>query len=155
MEFNSNDSNGASKLFYPSFMFIYFYLFYFLLVIADLPAMGIRDLLLPSIQNLLKDLDALDPAHKEALEIISRERSGGTLESISKVMGAHLGIASSVSSFFGENSLLTKKEGGEEHDPAGPTAPEQNLQAQPESTRFGRIMRSGFGDILRGQSKGQ
>ncbi|AQK91714.1 HEAT repeat-containing protein [Zea mays] len=122
---------------------------------TDLPAMGIRDLLLPSIQNLLKDLDALDPAHKEALEIISRERSGGTLESISKVMGAHLGIASSVSSFFGENSLLTKKEGGEEHDPAGPTAPEQNLQAQPESTRFGRIMRSGFGDILRGQSKGQ
>jgi len=121
---------------------------------TDLPAMGVRDLLLPSIQNLLKDLDALDPAHKEALEIISRERSGGTLESISKVMGAHLGIASSVSSFFGESSLLTKKEGGEEHDPAGPTVPEPNLQAQPESTRFGRIMRSGFGDILRGQSKG-
>ncbi|XP_066311922.1 uncharacterized protein [Miscanthus floridulus] len=121
---------------------------------TDLPAMGVRDLLLPSIQNLLKDLDALDPVHKEALEIISRERSGGTLESISKVMGAHLGIASSVSSFFGESSLLTKKEGGEEHDPAGPTTPEPNLQAQPESTRFGRIMRSGFGDILRGQSKG-
>ncbi|CAD6231318.1 unnamed protein product [Miscanthus lutarioriparius] len=119
---------------------------------TDLPAMGVRDLLLPSIQNLLKDLDALDPVHKEALEIISRERSGGTLESISKVMGAHLGIASSVSSFFGESSLLTKKEGGEEHDPAGPTTPEPNLQAQ--STRFGRIMRSGFGDILRGQSKG-
>jgi len=70
------------------------FIFSFLLAIADLPAMGVRDLLLPSIQNLLKDLDALDPVHKEALEIISRERSGGTLESISKVMGAHLGIAS-------------------------------------------------------------
>ncbi|CAL4956424.1 unnamed protein product [Urochloa decumbens] len=122
---------------------------------TDLPATSVRDLLLPSIQNLLKDPDALDPAHKEALEIIGRERSGGTLESLSKVMGAHLGIASSVSSFFGESSLLGKKEGGEQQDPATTTAPEPNPQAQPESTRFGRIMRGGFGDILRGQSKGQ
>ncbi|KAJ1257433.1 hypothetical protein BS78_K042000 [Paspalum vaginatum] len=122
---------------------------------TDLPATSVRDQLLPSIQNLLKDLDALDPAHKEALEIIGRERSGGTLESLSKVMGAHLGIASSVSSFFGESSLLAKKEGIEQHDPAGPTTPEPNQQTQPESTRFGRIMRGGFGDILRGQSKGQ
>ncbi|CAO2208274.1 unnamed protein product [Urochloa humidicola] len=122
---------------------------------TDLPATSVRDLLLPSIQNLLKDPDALDPAHKEALEIIGRERSGGTLESLSKVMGAHLGIASSVSNFFGESSLLGKKEGGEQQDPATTTAPEPNPQAQPESTRFGRIMRGGFGDILRGQSKGQ
>lgn len=122
---------------------------------TDLPATSVRDQLLPSIQNLLKDLDALDPAHKEAIEIIVRERSGGTLESLSKVMGAHLGIASSVSSFFGDSSLLVKKESSERHDPAGPTAPEPNLQTQPESTRFVRIMRGGFGDILRGQSKGQ
>ncbi|CAO2183867.1 unnamed protein product [Urochloa humidicola] len=122
---------------------------------TDLPATSVRDLLLPSIQNLLKDPDALDPAHKEALEIIGRERSGGTLESLSKVMGAHLGIASSVSSFFGESSLLGKKEGAEQQDPATTAAPEPNPQAQPESTRFGRIMRGGFGDILRGQSKGQ
>ncbi|WVZ70790.1 hypothetical protein U9M48_019429 [Paspalum notatum var. saurae] len=120
---------------------------------TDLPATSVRDQLLPSIQNLLKDLDALDPAHKEALEIICRERSGGTLESLSKVMGAHLGIASSVSSLFGESSLLGKKEGSEQHDTAGPTTPEPNQQTQPESTRFGRIMRGGFGDILRGQSK--
>ncbi|CAO2190480.1 unnamed protein product [Urochloa humidicola] len=122
---------------------------------TDLPATSVRDLLLPSIQNLLKDPDALDPAHKEALEIIGRERSGGTLESLSKVMGAHLGIASSVSSFFGESSLLGKKEGAEQQDPATTAAPEPNPQAQPESTRFGRIVRGGFGDILRGQSKGQ
>ncbi|RLN25257.1 hypothetical protein C2845_PM07G10940 [Panicum miliaceum] len=121
----------------------------------DLPSTSVRDLLLPSIQNLLKDPDSLDPAHKEAIEIIGRERSGGTLESLSKAMGAHLGIASSVSSFFGENSLLGKKEGGEQHDPATTSAPEPSPQAQPESTRFGRIMRGGFGDILRGQSKGQ
>ncbi|KAG2597965.1 hypothetical protein PVAP13_5KG309600 [Panicum virgatum] len=68
---------------------------------TDLPSTSVRDLLLPSIQNLLKDPDALDPAHKEAIEIIGRERSGGTLDSLSKAMGAHLGIASSVSSFFG------------------------------------------------------
>ncbi|XP_062211606.1 uncharacterized protein LOC133912731 [Phragmites australis] len=121
---------------------------------TDLPATSVRDLLLPSIQNLLKDLDALDPAHKEALEIIARERSGGTLESIGKVMGAHLGIASSVSSFFGESSLLGKKEGGEQHDSAGPAASQPNPQAQPENTRFGRIMRGGFGDMLRGKAKG-
>lgn len=121
---------------------------------TDLPATSVRDLLLPSIQNLLKDLDALDPAHKEALEVIARERSGGTLESIGKAMGAHLGIATSVSSFFGESGLLGKKEGGEQHDPAAPAPPQPSLQSQPENTRFGRIMRGGFGDMLRGKAKG-
>ncbi|VAH76568.1 unnamed protein product [Triticum turgidum subsp. durum] len=120
-----------------------------------LPATSVRDLLLPSIQNLLKDLDALDPAHKEALEVIGRERSGGTLESIGKAMGAHLGIATSVSSFFGESNLLGKKEGGEQHDPAAASVPPQvGLQTQQENTRFGRIMRGGFGDMLRGKAKG-
>lgn len=119
---------------------------------TDLPATSVRDLLLPSIQNLLKDLDALDPAHKEALEVIARERSGGTLESIGKVMGAHLGIASSMSSFFGESGLLGKKESGEQHDTAATSQP--SPQAQEENTRFGRIMRGGFGDMLRGKAKG-
>ncbi|XP_071679532.1 uncharacterized protein [Lolium perenne] len=121
---------------------------------TDLPATSVRDLLLPSIQNLLKDLDALDPAHKEALEVIARERSGGTLESIGKAMGAHLGIATSVSSFFGESGLLGKKEGGEQQDPAAPAPPQPSLQSQQENTRFGRIMRGGFGDMLRGKAKG-
>ncbi|VAH60805.1 unnamed protein product [Triticum turgidum subsp. durum] len=108
-----------------------------------------------TISNLLKDVDALDPAHKEALEVIGRERSGGTLESIGKAMGAHLGIATSVSSFFGESSLLGKKEGGEQHDPAAASVPPQvGLQTQQENTRFGRIMRGGFGDMLRGKAKG-
>ncbi|KAL6884533.1 hypothetical protein ACP4OV_010469 [Aristida adscensionis] len=120
---------------------------------TDLPATSVRDLLLPSLQNLLKDLDALDPAHKEALEIIARERSGGTLDSISKVMGTHLGIASSVSSFFGESSLLGKKESGEQHESSVSAASQTSPQAQPESTRFGRIMRGGFGDMLRSKAK--
>ncbi|GMH04326.1 hypothetical protein Nepgr_006165 [Nepenthes gracilis] len=69
---------------------------------TDLPATSVREFLVPAIQNLLKDFDALDPAHKEALEIIVKERSGGTFETISKAMGAHLGIASSVTSLFSE-----------------------------------------------------
>jgi hypothetical protein len=126
----------------------------FLLFVADLPATSVRDLLLPSIQNLLKDLDALDPAHKEALEVIARERSGGKLESLGKVMGAHLGIASSMSSFFGESSLLVKKESGEQHDTAATTPSQPTPQTQQENTRFGRIMLGGFGDMLRGKAKG-
>uniref|UniRef100_A0A5B6Z6I9 Uncharacterized protein n=2 Tax=Davidia involucrata TaxID=16924 RepID=A0A5B6Z6I9_DAVIN len=118
---------------------------------TDLPATSVRDFLLPAIQNLMKDPDALDPAHKEALEIIMKERSGGTLEAISKVMGAHLGIASSVSSFFGEGGLLGKKESGDlpREEPVEPVA-----QPPAEDTRFRRIMRGGFTDMLRGKTKG-
>ena len=109
-------------------------------------------MLLPAIQNLLKDPDALDPAHKEALEIIMKERGGGTFEAISKVMGAHLGLASSVSNFFGESGLLGKKETG---DPPPPEPVEPILQPPiVEDTRFRRIMRSGFTDMLRGKAKG-
>ncbi|XP_047938794.1 RAB11-binding protein RELCH homolog [Salvia hispanica] len=79
---------------------------------TDLSASTVRDFLLPAIQNLLKDMDALDPAHKEALEIIFKERSGGTFDAFSKVMGAHLGL-SSVSSFFSDSGLLGKKETGD------------------------------------------
>lgn len=118
---------------------------------TDLPATSIRDFLLPAIQNLLKDPDSLDPAHKEALEVIVKERSGGTFESISKVMGAHLGIASSMTSFFGEGSLLGKKEGGEPPEPV--TSLQLSPQAQQDDTRFRRIMRGSFGDILRGKGK--
>lgn len=120
---------------------------------ADLPATSVRDYLLPSIQNLLKDADALDPAHKEALEIILKERSGGTLDTFSKVMGAHLGIASSVSSFFGEG-LMGKKEGGDVLGPTEPVEPAKPIPPVPvEDTRFRRIMRGGFTDMLRGKAK--
>lgn len=128
--------------------------------VADLPATSVRDYLLPSIQNLLKDSDAIDPAHKEALEIIVKERSGGSLDTFSKVMGAHLGIASSVSSLFGEGGLLGKKEIGDLSglvDPAEaskpiPVAPDP-AQTPSEDTRFRRIMRGGFTDILRGKTE--
>ncbi|XP_023550500.1 lisH domain and HEAT repeat-containing protein KIAA1468 [Cucurbita pepo subsp. pepo] len=123
---------------------------------TDLSATSIRELFLPSIQNLLKDLDALDPAHKEALEIIMKERSGGTFETIGKVMGAHLGIASSVSSFFGgDGGLLGKKE-TLEPSPSEPVEPPNPVLPPPaEDTRFRRIMRGGFTDMLRGKVKSQ
>ncbi|KAI4346926.1 hypothetical protein L6164_007789 [Bauhinia variegata] len=123
---------------------------------TDIPATSVRDFLLPAIQNLVRDLDALDPAHKEALEIIMRERSGGTFDTISKVMGAHLGLASSVTSFFGDGGLLGKKDGSE-------PLPEPSLSlgaltpsgAAVEDTRFRRIMMGNFGEMLRGKAKTQ
>ncbi|KAH9622948.1 hypothetical protein KSS87_016695 [Heliosperma pusillum] len=119
---------------------------------TDLAATSVRDFLLPAIQNLLKDQDSLDPAHKEALEVILKERSGGTLEAFSKAMGAHLGIASSVTSLFGEGGLLGKKDTPE-------TLMELNESPIPsppptaEDTRFRRIMRGNFAEMLRGKSK--
>lgn len=66
-------------------------------------------------------------------------------------MGAHLGIASSVTSFFGEGGLLGKKEITE-----SPTEAVEALQpaaspAAAEDTRFMRIMR--VTDMLRGKGK--
>lgn len=132
--------------------------FCFISFSTDLSAASIRDFLLPTIQNLLKDLDALDPAHKEALEIIVKERSGGTLDAISKVMGAHLGLASSMTSFFGEGGLLGKKEMTVEVP--NPAPPAENLSPKPmpstpvEDTRFMRIMRGNFTDMLRAKARG-
>lgn len=121
------------------------------LINTDVSANSVRDFLLPAIQNLLRDYDALDPAHKEALEIIMKERSGGTFDTISKVMGA--GLASSVTSFFGEGGLLGKKENVEL-----PPEPVESPKAAPmppvEDTRLRRIMRGNFTDMLRGKAKG-
>ncbi|KAG9450463.1 hypothetical protein H6P81_010428 [Aristolochia fimbriata] len=130
---------------------------------TDLPATSVREYLLPAINNLFKDLDALDPAHKEALEIIMKERSGGTFETISKVMGAHLGIASSVSSLFSDGGLLGKRESGDHHSDSSPSSqpatPQAQAQAQAqapqEDTRFRRIMRGNFTDMLRVRGKVQ
>ncbi|CAL9084218.1 unnamed protein product [Musa textilis] len=119
---------------------------------TDLPATSIRDFLVPTIQNLMKDLDALDPAHKEALEIILKERSGGAFESISKAMGGHISLASSVSSFFGETGRLGKKEGGDMPEYAA--SPQPSPPAQQDDTRFRKMLRGSFSDILRGKGKG-
>lgn len=123
---------------------------------TDLPSSCVRDFLLPAIQNLLKDSDALDPAHKEALEIILRERSGGTFDTISKVMGAHIGLASSVTNFFGESGFLGRKESDElgALPPETIESPKPDPQPVVEDTRFRRIMRGGFTDMLRGKTKG-
>ncbi|XP_047152921.1 RAB11-binding protein RELCH homolog isoform X1 [Vigna umbellata] len=119
---------------------------------TDLPANGVRDSFLPAIQNLLKDPDALDPAHKEALEIIMKERSGGTFETISKVMGAHIGLPSSVTSFFGEGGLLGKKETAELSSEAT-VSPKAASPLPVEDTRFKRIMMGNFSEMLRGKAK--
>ncbi|XP_010453777.1 PREDICTED: lisH domain and HEAT repeat-containing protein KIAA1468 homolog [Camelina sativa] len=128
---------------------------------TDLSQTSVREYLLPAIQNLLKDPDALDPAHKEALEIIMKERSGGTFEAISKAMGAHLGIASSVTSLFGEGGLLGKKEAMETTAIApssptlqGPESPKVTAAAT-EDTRFRRIMKGNFTEMLRSKAKNQ
>lgn len=130
---------------------------------SDISATSVRDFLLPAIQNLLKDQDALDPAHKEALEIILKERSGGTLETISKVMGmsAHLGIASSVTSIFSEGGLLGKKEAAADQpseellsERPSPVPPQQQpTPVSADDTRFRRIMRGGFSEMLRSKGK--
>ncbi|KAF9593650.1 hypothetical protein IFM89_024467 [Coptis chinensis] len=105
---------------------------------TDLPATSVREFLLPTIHNLLKDSDSLDPAHKEALEIIMKERSGGTFEAISKVMGmsAHLGLPTSVSSFFGEGGLLGKRESGDSLPSESVESPKPDSPAPVEDTRF-------------------
>ncbi|KAF9595015.1 hypothetical protein IFM89_036033 [Coptis chinensis] len=123
---------------------------------TDLPATSVREFLLPTIHNLLKDSDSLDPAHKEALEIIMKERSGGTFEAISKVMGmsAHLGLPTSVSSFFGEGGLLGKRESGDSLPSESVESPKPDSPAPVEDTRFRRIMRGNFGEMLRGKGKG-
>ncbi|KAB2057556.1 hypothetical protein ES319_A11G176900v1 [Gossypium barbadense] len=122
---------------------------------TDISANSIRDFLLPSIQNLLRDPDTLDPAHKEALEIILKERSGGTFDALSKVMGAHIGIPSSMTSIFGEGGLLGKKESTAPTSPVGsPRAGASSAHGlAPEDTRFMRIMR--VTDMLRGKAKSQ
>ncbi|KHG15457.1 LisH domain and HEAT repeat-containing protein [Gossypium arboreum] len=122
---------------------------------TDISANSIRDFLLPSIQNLLRDPDTLDPAHKEALEIILKERSGGTFDALSKVMGAHIGIPSSMTSIFGEGGLLGKKESTAPTSPVGsPRAGTSSAHGlAPEDTRFMRIMR--VTDMLRGKAKSQ
>ncbi|KAI4295036.1 hypothetical protein MLD38_040693 [Melastoma candidum] len=123
---------------------------------TDLSANSVRDFLLPAIQNMLKDSDAIDPAHKEALEIILRERSGGTFEAISKVMGAHIGFPTSVTNFFGEGGILGKKETADiPVQEQLPDSPKPVIPQPPvEDTRFRRIMRGNFTEMLRGKPKG-
>ncbi|XP_020252243.1 lisH domain and HEAT repeat-containing protein KIAA1468 homolog [Asparagus officinalis] len=121
---------------------------------TDLPLTSVRDLLIPAITNLLKDPDSLDPAHKEALEIIMKERSAGAFESISKVMGAHLGIATSVTSFFGEGGLRGKKDIADPQETIISSPPQPSPSATQDGTRFQRMMRGGLGEMLRGKGKG-
>jgi hypothetical protein len=68
---------------------------------TDLSSTSISNLLVPTIQNLLKDVEALDPAHKEALEVILRDRGGIRIsEVLTKAVGGSIG------SLFGEGGYL-------------------------------------------------
>lgn len=68
---------------------------------TDLSSTSISNVLVPTIQNLLKDVEALDPAHKEALEVILRDRGGIRIsEVLTKAMGGSIG------SLFGEGGYL-------------------------------------------------
>ncbi|CAK8576690.1 unnamed protein product [Lathyrus sativus] len=122
---------------------------------TDLFANSVKDHLLPAIQNLLKYLDALDPAHKEALDIIMKERSVTSYSSISnKVVSTHVCLASSMSSFFGDGGLLGKRDNTKvllENS----TSPRSVASPPPpaEDTRFRRIMLGHFGDILHGKGR--
>lgn len=136
------------------------YFEYIYVCVINLPANSVRDYLLPATQNLLKDLDALDPAHKEAIEIIMKERSGASVGGgASKSMASHLGIASSVSNFFGDGGLLGKKDSTEaQPQPERVVYPNKaaaTSQPQPEDTRLKRIMLGHFSDILRTKGKSQ
>eukprot|EP00250_Pteridium_aquilinum_P009534 c18734_g1_i1 orf=241-3768(+) len=116
---------------------------------TDLSPTNVKELLLPVIQNLLKDIDALDPAHKEALELILKERSGGRLETITKAMGNHLSFTG-VTNLFGDTGFLAKKEAAESIEPL---SPKQQPPAQEEGRLFNRFMRGNFSDMIRGRGK--
>lgn len=133
------------------------YFEYIYVCVINLPANSVRDYLLPAIQNLLKDLDALDPAHKEAIEIIMKERSGASVGGggASKSMGSHLGLVSSVSNFFGDGGLLGKRDSTEAQQPERVVSPKATSQPQPEDTRLRRIMLGHFTYILRTKGKSQ
>ncbi|KAH7433811.1 hypothetical protein KP509_07G087500 [Ceratopteris richardii] len=115
---------------------------------TDLSSSNVKEFLLPVIQNLLKDIDALDPAHKEALELILKERSGGRLETITKAMGNHLNFTG-VTSLFGDSGFLAKKETLEAVEHVSP----KQATAQEDGRLFNRFMRSNFSEMIRGRNK--
>ncbi|WZZ22259.1 hypothetical protein YC2023_123646 [Brassica napus] len=92
---------------------------------TDLSQTSVREYLLPAIQNLFKDPDTLDPAHKEALEIIVKERSEATETTT---------VAPPSPTLQGADS---------------PKA----VAAAAEDNRFRRIMRGNFSEMLRSKAK--
>ncbi|KAL4374538.1 hypothetical protein AHAS_Ahas05G0191800 [Arachis hypogaea] len=116
---------------------------------TDLGANSVKEFLLPSIQNLLKDVDALDPAHKEALEIIMKERSGAS----TRLKSQH-SRASSLSNLFGERELRTKRDSTDTPPEANNLSPRAAaLAASGEDTRFRRLMMGHFSEILRAKGR--
>lgn len=68
-------------------------------------------------------------------------------------MGTHLGIASSVTSFFGESGTRAKKESEDLSEPAVPPIhPHPVPPAQQDDTRFRSMIRSNFGGMFKRQT---
>lgn len=105
---------------------------------ADLSLTSVSNLLVPTIQNLLKDVEALDPAHKEALEGILKERGGIRIgEAISKAVGTSMG------SLFGEGGYLRDAGYLSRSSSEVPfvEAPQATPPPPPEETGLKRMMR--------------
>ena len=65
--------------------------------VPEMTTIQATSLFLPAVNALLKDPDALDPASREALDAIRRDRWIGKIEDIGKYMGKNL---------FGSGGLL-------------------------------------------------
>ncbi|EPS69268.1 hypothetical protein M569_05497, partial [Genlisea aurea] len=122
---------------------------------TELGSRSVKEFLIPAIQNVLmrEGGESLDPAHREALEIIMKERSGAGRSlggGGGKVtMGSHL-----VSSLFGESGLLGRGKAVEAGDGnaifEGGSEGGSSPTTRSEETTLRRIMRGGFTDMLRG-----
>lgn len=126
---------------------------------ADLPTTSVREFLLPTVQNLLKEGDVLNPTQKEALEVIIKERSA-KLETMGKAKGGHLGIASSMTTFFGESGIRVKKErGGDTMELDVSVSPRAFISSREvatpkiEDTSFRKIIRGNFGSMFKRQTE--
>ena len=58
--------------------------------VPEMTTIQATSLFLPAVNALLKDPDALDPASREALDAIRRDRWIGKIEDIGKYMGKNL-----------------------------------------------------------------
>ncbi|KAI3768134.1 hypothetical protein L2E82_18566 [Cichorium intybus] len=105
--------------------------------------------LVPNYRQATWCIAVIEPMHfakksvlltlQEALENIVKERSDGTFDTFSKVMGSQFGLPSSMTSFLTQSGLLRKKDSVEI-----PPPPDLKLILNPpspaEDTRFQRIM---------------
>ena len=101
--------------------------------------MSVGNFLVPSTQALLRDPEALEPATREALESILRERGGFRVDVLGKAMSKSL---------FGEGGFLSKTSSIK--DMSGSELPP--LRVQPEEGRLRRMMRVKYEEMVKGKN---